>query len=91
MERLIERLSDRGARITMTDPRVTSMTNWFLAAIIVAMVGGFSWQLSTLSDLKQQNATLIAEIKFAQQVNSAQDLRLGGYDERLRALERAIK
>lgn len=91
VEKILRAVSDRGASVQVTDPRLTAATNWILAAIAMGLLTGFISLFNAVNSLKEQNATLIAEIKFQQQVNNSQDNRLSIYDDRLRAIERAVR
>lgn len=91
LQRVLEASGQRGAQVSVQDPRFTQMIYWFLSAITFAILGGFSWQLSTLSDLRQQNAVLLTKLEAVQLINSAQDVRLSIYDDRLRAVEKAVR
>lgn len=90
-----ERMVQRGARIVVTDPRITQATNWILGSCGAVMIMFLAWIASSVDSLKnqnaelrQQNATLIAQIAYMQRVNDNQDSRLTIYDDRLRAVER---
>ena len=91
MEKLIERLANHGARISMTDPRVTSVQNWIFAAIggVLLLLGG--WVGQSISELNKNMAAVLAQNAYGQRVNDAQDTRLDIYDGRLRAVERQLK
>lgn len=91
MEKLLSQLADRGARITMTDPRVSATTNWLLASIggIFIIVGG--WLITSVNTLNEKLAAVIQQNAYSQRVDDAQDARLSGYDDRLRAVERSSK
>lgn len=90
IEKIVERLGNRGARITMQDPRVSATTNWLLAAIglIVITVGG--WLITTVNELNKGLAIVIQQNEYSERVNDAQDNRLDSYDERLRTVERRV-
>lgn len=91
IEKIVERLGNRGARITMQDPRVSATTNWLLAAIglIVITVGG--WLITSVNELTNAVAVLVQQNAYSDKVNAAQDNRLDNYDQRLRAVERELK
>jgi c-di-GMP-related signal transduction protein len=91
IEKIMKVMSERGASVRVDDPRVTKATNWLLAAIAAGLLAGFLSMFSSINQLKEQNATLIAEIRFQAQVNQAQDSRLNIYDDRLRAVERVVR
>jgi outer membrane murein-binding lipoprotein Lpp len=99
-EKIMKEASARGASVLVLDPRVTAWTNWLLGVIGLGLLSGF-WSMSaSINQLKEQNATLNANVQFLQQqfaelkamnsqVNAAQDTRLSIYDDRLRAVERS--
>lgn len=90
-ERIMKDALTRGAAVQVADPRVTVVTNWLLATIAAGLLAGFWSMFTSINTLKEQNATLIAELKFQQQVNQSQDNRLSIYDDRLRAVERVVR
>jgi cytochrome c-type biogenesis protein CcmH/NrfF len=90
IEKIVERLGNRGARITMQDPRVSATTNWLLAAIGVTFITVGGWLISSVNELNKGLATVIQQNAYAQRVNDAQDNRLDSYDERLRSVERRV-
>jgi hypothetical protein len=90
-EKIMKEAMARGASVLVSDPRVTAWTNWLLGAIALGLLSGFWSMFASINQLKEQNATLIAEIRFQQQVNAAQDNRLSIYDDRLRAVERVVR
>jgi hypothetical protein len=91
MQKLLSQLADRGARITMTDPRVSATTNWLLASIggIFLLVGG--WLITSVNTLNEKLATVIQQNAYGERIDANQDARLDIYDARLRAVERTAK
>ena len=87
----MERLSNSGARISMTDPRVTSVQNWIFAGIggTLLLLGG--WVGSSISKLNENMAKVIEQNVYSQRVDDNQNNRLDIYDDRLRAIERQVK
>jgi hypothetical protein len=90
-EKIMREAHERGASVMVSDPRVTLVTNWLLGVIALGLLSGFWSMFTSINALKEQNATLIAEIRFQQQVNQSQDTRLSIYDDRLRAVERVVR
>jgi hypothetical protein len=90
-EKIMREAQERGGTVMVADPRVTVWTNWLLGVIALGLLSGFWSMFTSINTLKEQNATLIAEIRFQQQVNQSQDTRLTIYDDRLRAVERAMR
>lgn len=91
IEKIVERLGNRGARITMQDPRVSATTNWLLAVIGLTCITVGGWLISSVNELNKGLAIVIQQNAYSQRVNDAQDNRLDNYDNRLRSVERQIK
>lgn len=91
IEKIVERLGDRGARITMQDPRVSATTNWLLASIGLVCITVGGWLISSVNELNKGLAIVIQQNAYSQRVNDAQDNRLDNYDNRLRTIERQVK
>lgn len=91
IEKIVERLGNRGARITMQDPRVSATTNWLLAAIGLVCITVGGWLISSVNELNKGLAIVIQQNAYSQRVNDAQDNRLDNYDQRLRTVERHSK
>lgn len=91
MSKLMERLANHGARITMTDPRVTSVQNWIFASIGAVLLLLGAWVGQSITELNKNMAKVIEQNAYGQRVNDAQDARLDIYDERLRQVERQVK
>jgi hypothetical protein len=95
MEKLLERIANSGAKLTMTDPRVSAVHNWLLATIggIIIIIGG--WTITSINDLNNTMVQVIEQNKNADRTNDAQDRRfdnndrrMDGLDSRLREVER---
>jgi hypothetical protein len=91
IEKIIERLGNRGARITMSDPRVSATTNWLLATIGLLGIAVGGWLITSVNELNKGLAIVIQQNAYGQRVDDAQDNRLDNYDQRLRTVERQIK
>jgi hypothetical protein len=91
IEKIIERLGNRGARITMQDPRVSATTNWLLASIGLTGLAVGGWLITSVNELNKGLVRVIQQNEYAERVNAAQDNRLDNYDQRLRAVERGSK
>lgn len=91
MNRLLDRIANSGAKLTMVDPRVSAVHNWLLASIggTVLIVGG--WGINSINRLNETMATVVQQNAYHQRINDAQDKRLDIYDDRLRIVERASK
>lgn len=95
MDKLLERLANTGAKLTMTDPRVSAIHNWLLASIggVVILVG--IWMVSSINELNASMVKLIEQNRSLERTNDAQDRRFDhmdrrqdGFDSRLRDMER---
>lgn len=91
IEKIVERLGNRGARITMQDPRVSATQNWLLAGIGIAVMTIGTWLITSVNELNKGLAIVIQQNAYSERVNAAQDNRLDNYDQRLRTVEREIK
>lgn len=91
MNKLMQGLADRGAKITMADPRVTSVQTWIMLAVGAAFITVGTFIISSVNELNKNMAIVIQQNAYAQRTNDAQDARLNIYDDRLRSVERAIK
>lgn len=88
MERLIERLANHGARITMADPRVTSIQTWLLATIGVSLVGGIGWGVKSINDLNQTVTRVVTQNEFRDDRMGRIETHLEKVDGRVVILER---
>ena len=91
VDKILQGLAERGARITMADPRVTSTQTWILSAMGVTMIGVGGWGVACINKLNENMAVVIQQNSYGQRTDDAQDNRLSSHDDRLRLLERAIK
>lgn len=91
METLLSQLADRGARITMADPRVTSIQTWLLATIGVALVGGVGWGIKSINDLNQTMATMITRYEYESKRVDRAERHIESVDGRVIILERKVK
>jgi hypothetical protein len=73
------------------DRRVTRAFEWLSGVFATLLVIVLVWLGSTLTQLKEQQAVFISELKYTQRVNESQDNRLDIYEGRLRQVERIVK
>jgi outer membrane murein-binding lipoprotein Lpp len=66
-EKIMKEAIARGASVLVSDPRVTAWTNWLLGAIALGLLSGFWSMFASINQLKEQNATLNANVQFLQQ------------------------
>jgi hypothetical protein len=89
MEKLIERLANHGAQITMADPRVTSIQTWLLATIGVAIVGGIGWGVKSINDLNQTVTRVVTQNEYRDDRINRIETHLEKVDGRVVTIERA--
>jgi hypothetical protein len=88
MEKLIERLANHGAQITMADPRVTSIQTWLLATIGVAIVGGIGWGVKSINDLNITVTRVITQNENRDDRIARVEKHVESVDGRVSTLER---
>lgn len=90
IDKILEGLVQRGARIEMKDPRVTSTQTWLMSTIggVLIILGG--WGITSINRLSESIAVLIERNIQKDKVDGAQDARLNIYDDRLRQVERDV-
>lgn len=88
MEKLIERLANHGARITMADPRVTSIQTWLMATIGVSLVGGIGWGVKSINDLNQTVTRVVTQNEFRDDRIGRVERHIEAVDHRVIVLER---
>lgn len=91
MEKLLERLANRGAQITMVDPRVTSAQTWILATIgmVVVAVGG--WGVKSINDLNQTMTVVVTQNAYRDAQLQRVERHIEIVDGRVVILERERK
>lgn len=88
MDKLLERLANHGARITMADPRVTSIQTWLLATIGVALVGGIGWGVKSINDLNQTVTRVVTQNEYRDDRIGRVERHIEAVDSRVNTLER---
>lgn len=88
MDKLMERLANHGAKITMLDPRVTGAQAWVLATIGITLVGVGGWGIKSINDLNQTMTRVVTQNEYRDaQVQRIEDhVRI--LDQRVVAIER---
>lgn len=91
MDKLLERLANTGAKLTMTDPRVSAIHNWLLASIggVLIIVGG--WTISSINSLNQTMVKVVEQNRTAERTNEAQDRRFDNMDRRIDSLDQRLR
>lgn len=91
MEKLLEKLVNRGASITMVDPRVTSVQNWVLGTIGLTLIGVGGWGVKSINDLNQTMTIVVTQNAYRdKQVQRVED-HVAILDGRVVILERERK
>jgi hypothetical protein len=88
MDKLLERLANRGARLELQDPRVTAGMIWIVAAVGGIFITLCGIGITKLNTLNENVVRLIEQNAQEARTNDAQDARLSIYDNRLREVER---
>jgi hypothetical protein len=91
MERLLERLADRGARITMQDPRVTSMQTWLMTSIGGALVVLAGWGIKSINDLNQTMTRVVTQNEYRDQWVGRIENHVESVDSRVVELEKRVR
>ena len=91
MDRLLERLANHGARITMVDPRVTSVQTWILSTIGVSIVGLAAWGIKSINDLNQTMTRVVTQNEYRDDRINRIDQHLEAVDTRVLVLERKAR
>lgn len=91
MDKLLDRLANTGAKLTMTDPRVSAIHNWLLASIggILILVGG--WTISSVNTLNQTMVKVVEQNINTGRINDAQDRRFDNMDRRLDQIDSRLR
>lgn len=91
MDKLLERLANTGAKLTMTDPRVSAIHNWLLATIggVLILVGG--WMVTSINALNQTMVKVVEQMKTSERINDAQDRRFDNQDRRIESFDSRLR
>src|SRR5688572_1915460 len=91
MDKLLDRLANTGAKLTMTDPRVSAIHNWLLASIggILILVGG--WTISSVNSLNQTMVKVVEQNISTGRINDAQDRRFDNMDRRIDQIDSRLR
>ena len=90
LDKLLERLADRGARITMQDPRVTSLQTWLLTSIGGVLVILAGWGIKSINDLNQTMTRVVTSNEYRDQWLGRVERHVESVDSRVVELERKI-
>jgi hypothetical protein len=88
MDRLLERLADRGARITMQDPRVTSVQNWILTGIGTSLLGLVAWGVNSINELSKTLTVVVTQNDYRDKWVGRIETHVEAVDSRVVDLER---
>lgn len=87
MDKLFERLANRGAKIELRDPAVTSTQNWIMVAVGGSLITVGAWGINSINKLNETMATVIAQASYGDRTDQAQNNRLDDHESRMRQLE----
>lgn len=88
MDRLMERLANQGAKITMLDPRVTGAQAWALATIGMTLVAVGGWGIKSINDLNQTMTKVVTQNEYRDEQLKRVEEHVKILDGRVVALER---
>lgn len=91
MDRLIEKLANHGAKITMVDPRVTSVQTWILSTIGVSLVALAGWGIKSINDLNQTMTRVVTQNEYRDDHVKRIEQHLDVVDSRVVTLERKVR
>lgn len=91
MDRLFERLANHGAKLTMVDPRVTSVQTWILSTIGVSIVGLAAWGIKSINDLNQTMIRVLTENEYRDERMKRLETHMEAVDGRVVILERKVR
>lgn len=77
MELILERLANSGAKITMTDPRVTSMQTWVLSSIGTALIALVGWGVISINELNTTMTRVVTSNEYRDITVAELKLRVG--------------
>lgn len=91
MDKLIERLANHGAKITMLDPRVTGAQAWVLATIGLTLVGVGGWGIKSINDLNKTMTIVVTQNEYRDKQLQRVEQHVEILDGRIVNLERKVK
>lgn len=91
MDRLMERLANSGARISMTDPRVTSAQTWIMVTIGAVGISVAGWGVKSINDLNQNMAAMLIRYEYDTRRVERVEEHVRSVDGRVIILERKVK
>jgi uncharacterized radical SAM superfamily Fe-S cluster-containing enzyme len=91
MDRLMERIANSGARITMQDPRVTSLQTWILVTIGTMAIAVGAWGIKSINDLNQNMAMMLIRYDYDTKRVERIEQHVEYVDGRVVVLERKVK
>lgn len=91
MDLLLERLANSGAKLTMVDPRVSTIQTWIIATVGTVLVAIGGWGVLSINRLSESLAVVINQITYSERTDQAQDKRFDNQDRRLDALDDRLR
>lgn len=91
MDKLMERLANSGARISMTDPRVTSLQTWVMVTIGAVGISVAGWGVKSINDLNQNMAAMLIRYEYDTKRVERVEEHVRSVDGRVIILERKVK
>lgn len=91
LDRLFERMADRGAKIQMLDPRVTSVQTWILTTVGMCIVGTLGMLINSVNNLNQSMTRVVTQNEFRDEKVNRIENHVEILDGRIVTLERKAK
>jgi hypothetical protein len=88
MDKLLERLANSGARITMADPRVTSVQTWLLSSIGAALIVLAGWGIRSIDELNQTMIKVVTQNEYRDAQARRMEAHIDILDGRVVTIER---
>jgi hypothetical protein len=79
-------MNDEGARISMRDPRVSSVINWLYGTLGAALIAVGIWIATSINELNLTSARLIVQLEAVNRQLAAKDARDDLQDRRIEGL-----
>lgn len=87
----MQRIANSGARITMQDPRVTSLQTWLLVTIGGIAIGVGGWGIKSINDLNQNMAMMLVRYDYDRDRADRIEKHVEYIDGRVVTLERKAR
>lgn len=91
VDKVVEGLVNRGARVEMKDPRVSAIHNWVIGTIGFGIVSAIGIGISQMSELNKNVAILIERDIQKDRADASQDRRFDNSDRRMDSFDERLR